>query len=54
MISGHYNSWMVILKMTLTLQDEELGEISENISYLFGGFQTKTGEQVHLIDFEFF
>lgn len=29
----------------VVLQDEELGEISENISYLYGGFQTKTGEQ---------
>jgi hypothetical protein len=32
--------------MTLPLQDEELGEISSNISYLYGGFQTRTGEQV--------
>lgn len=28
------------------VQDTELGEISENISYLYGGFQTRTGEQV--------
>ncbi|KAG0618596.1 hypothetical protein M758_4G076500 [Ceratodon purpureus] len=27
------------------LQDTELGDISENISYLYGGFQTRTGEQ---------
>lgn len=28
------------------VQDTELGEISENVSYLYGGFQTRTGEQV--------
>ena len=33
-------------KTTFFLQDEELGEISENIAFLYGGFQTRTGEQV--------
>lgn len=33
------------------LQDTELGDISENISFLYGGFETRTGEQVRLNNF---